>query len=191
MVSKSRTTSTNKSAGKASKASDNFALLGVTLPAALSDKAQHIWAAGLAAFSKAQAEGGKVNNLFESMVKEGMAIQQKTQGMAEARMQKAQHRVSALAKDITATAAGRWDKLEGIFEERVAKVLEKMGIPSARDTAELLARIEELNKLVMNLTGTLSAPKSSTPAKSAPAAKKPAVRKSAAPRAAKVAAKKS
>jgi hypothetical protein len=38
------------------------------LPGAVKDSAQQIWLAGLAAFTKAQNEGGKV---FETLAKEG------------------------------------------------------------------------------------------------------------------------
>jgi poly(hydroxyalkanoate) granule-associated protein len=42
------------------------------------DSAQQIWLAGMGAFSKAQAEGGKV---FEALIQEGMSLQRKTQGI--------------------------------------------------------------------------------------------------------------
>jgi hypothetical protein len=38
------------------------------------------------------------------------------------------------------------DKLETIFEERVAKALKSMGFPSAQDVADLKARVEQLEK---------------------------------------------
>jgi polyhydroxyalkanoate synthesis regulator phasin len=38
------------------------------------------------------------------------------------------------------------DKLETIFEERVAKALKSMGLPNAQDLADLKARVEQLEK---------------------------------------------
>jgi hypothetical protein len=38
------------------------------------------------------------------------------------------------------------DKLESIFEERVAKALKSMGLPSAQDLADLQVRLEKLEK---------------------------------------------
>jgi hypothetical protein len=38
-----------------------------------------------------------------------------------------------MATDISSKASGQWDKLENIFEERVAKALNKLGVPSAKD----------------------------------------------------------
>jgi poly(hydroxyalkanoate) granule-associated protein len=43
-------------------------------------------------------------------------------------------------------ASSQMDKLETIFEERVAKALKSMGLPSAEDVAALQARVEQLEK---------------------------------------------
>lgn len=118
------------------------------LSGAIRDSAQQIWLAGLGAFSKAQAEGGKA---FETLVKEGLSIQRKTQAVAEERISEATHRVSNMATDISSKAAGQWDKLESIFEDRVAKALNKLGVPSARDIETLMERIDALNQQVQRL----------------------------------------
>src|SRR5688572_23066297 len=79
------------------------------------ESAQQIWLAGLGAFSKAQEEGGRV---FEALVKEGVGLQRKTQAVAEGKLSEASSRMTSMATDISSKAAGQWDKLEGIFEER-------------------------------------------------------------------------
>lgn len=122
------------------------------------DSAQQIWQAGLGAFTRAQAEGTKA---FESLVKEGVAFQRKTQAAAEGKISEATTRMSSMATDITSKASGGWDKLENIFEERVAKALNKLGVPSAKDIGELIDRIETLNKAVQKLSEKAPA----TPAK--------------------------
>jgi poly(hydroxyalkanoate) granule-associated protein len=101
----------------------------------MKDSAQHIWLAGLGAFAKAQEEGSKV---FENLVKEGSHLQQTTQ-QAQAKMTEAAEKVGQMA-------SGQMDKLETIFEERVAKALKSMGLPSAEDVAALEARVEQLEK---------------------------------------------
>ena len=101
----------------------------------MKDSAQHIWLAGLGAFAKAQEEGSKV---FENLVKEGSHLQQTTQ-QAQAKMTEAAEKVGQMA-------SGQMDKLETIFEERVAKALKSMGLPSAEDVADLKARVEHLEK---------------------------------------------
>ena len=115
------------------------------LSGAIKDSAQQIWLAGLGAFSKAQAEGGKA---FETLVKEGLSIQRKTQAVAEERLNEATQRMTNMASDIGSKAAGQWDKLENIFEDRVAKALNKLGVPSARDIEALIERIDALSAAV-------------------------------------------
>lgn len=119
------------------------------------DSAQQIWQAGLGAFNRAQAEGSKA---FESLVKEGVAFQRKTQAVAEEKISEATHRMTHMATDITSKATGGWDKLENIFEERVAKALNKLGVPSAQDISELIARIDALNQAVQKLSQKPVAP---------------------------------
>jgi len=121
----------------------------VQLTGTVKDSAQQIWLAGLGAFTKAQAEGGKV---FEALVKEGLSIQRKTQAAAEEKITEATSKMADMATGITSKATGQWDKLENIFEERVAKALNKLGVPSAKDVDALIARIDELNKSVQKLS---------------------------------------
>eukprot|EP01030_Chromulinospumella_sphaerica_P021533 gene21533-21480_t len=116
---------------------------GTPLSSSVKDSAQQIWQAGLGAFTRAQAEGSKA---FEALVKEGVSIQRKTQAAAEGKINEATAKMSTMANDITSKATGQWDKLENIFEERVAKALNKLGVPSAKDVSALIERIEELNK---------------------------------------------
>jgi poly(hydroxyalkanoate) granule-associated protein len=176
MVKKIQKSGTDK---KAAAASFNSPLSG-----AIKDSAQQIWLAGLGAFSKAQEEGGKA---FDSLVKEGLSIQRKTQAVAEERISEATNRVSNMATDISSKAAGQWDKLENIFEDRVAKALNKLGVPSARDIESLMERIDTLSQAVHRLGGKVPA-KAATKAP-VKAAAKPAARKAAVKAPAKTAAK--
>ena len=118
-------------------------------PDNIKDSAQQIWLAGLGAFTKAQQEGSKV---FDALVQEGQAIQRKTQTAAEAKLSEASQKMSQMASEIGTRATGQWDKLEGIFEERVSKALHRLGVPSASDIQALSARVEALGKAVEKLT---------------------------------------
>ncbi|CAN7175683.1 phasin family protein [Pseudorhodoferax sp. LjRoot39] len=105
--------------------------------------AQQIWLAGLGAFAKAQAEGSKV---FEGLVKEGADMQDKTQAAAREGLHEAGTRFGSMASEFGARAAGQWDKLEGIFEERVAKALRKLGVPRIDELEQLAARVDALER---------------------------------------------
>ena len=163
MVKKLKQMADKKSASAAGLLDGQFA-------STVKDSAQQIWLAGLGAFSKAQEEGGKV---FEALVKEGVTIQKKTQSVAEEKLGEVASKMSGMAGDVTAKAGQHWDKLESIFEERTARALGKLGVPSAKDVAALAKRIDELSAQVAKLGGK-------PPAKPAvKAAAKPAVKRAA------------
>lgn len=140
---------------------------GMPLANSVKDSAQQIWQAGLGAFNKAQTEGTKA---FEALVKEGVSFQRKTQSAAEEKITEATQKMTSMASDISSKASGQWDKLESIFEDRVAKALNKLGVPSAKDVNALIARIDALNASVQKLAPAKAKPATKTQAK--PAAKK-------------------
>lgn len=156
---------------KLKKKSGTAKATGAQLSGSVKDSAQQIWQAGLGAFTRAQAEGSKA---FESLVKEGVSIQRKTQAAAEEKISEATNKMSTMATDISAKASGQWDKLENIFEERVAKALNKLGVPSAKDVNALIDRIDELNKAVQKLSTKAPAAKTAAPKTKAAAPRKPA-----------------
>jgi poly(hydroxyalkanoate) granule-associated protein len=131
------------------------------------NSAHQIWLAGLGAFAKAQAEGAK---LFDSLVKEGEAVQARAGKIAHIQ-----------ATQFGKSAAGAWDKLEQVFEERVSKSLNRLGVPTYADIQALTKHVNELNESVQELLksskgGAESAPKrtSKTASKSDKAASGPA-----------------
>jgi poly(hydroxyalkanoate) granule-associated protein len=152
-------------------------LLDGQLASSVKDSAQQIWLAGMGAFSKAQEEGGKV---FEALVKEGMSLQKKTQGLAEDKISEVTGKMSAMAGTVTAKAGQNWDKLEAIFEQRTAKALSKLGVPTAKDVDALVKRVDALAAQVAKLNKA-SAPAAAKKAPVKPVAPvKRATRKSAA-----------
>jgi poly(hydroxyalkanoate) granule-associated protein len=143
---------------------------------AVKDSAQQIWLAGMGAFAKAQAEGRQV---FDALVREGSVLQKKTTDAAEQRLGEVTGRVASMADDVQAKAGQRWDKLESIFEERTAKALARLGMPTAQEMQALEARV-----------AALESRGSATPARKAVATKAPAKR-AARPATAKKTARKS
>jgi len=131
------------------QATSSGRLLDSALGAQVKESAQQIWLAGMGAFSRAQAEGTKV---FEALVKEGTTLQKKTQGLAEEKLGGVTSKMTSMAGDVQAKAGQHWDKLESIFEERTAKALNKLGVPSAKDVEALIARIDELSAKVAKLS---------------------------------------
>lgn len=107
------------------------------LSATIRESAQQIWLAGLGAFAKAQREGNKV---FDALVRQGESIQQKTRKVAEDKV-----------TEMAAKATGTWDKLEQVFENRVARSLSSLGVPTKGDVAALAKRVAELKAAVDKL----------------------------------------
>jgi len=138
------------------------------------DSAQQIWLAGLGAFAKAQEEGGKV---FDALVKEGETIQARTRKMTD-------EKIAVVA----GKAAGTWDRLEQVFEDRVSRALGSLGVPSKKDIDKLSKRVVELTAVVQDLTEGKAIAKPATKTAAKPAAKatlkpaaKPAVKAAAKP----------
>ena len=125
-------------------------LLDSQLAQTVKDSAQQIWLAGLGAFAKAQGEGGKV---FDTLMKEGASLQRKTQAAAEERLGDVAGTMSAMAGEVGSKANAQWDKLESIFEERTARALGRLGVPTAKDLASLVDRVAALEAAVAALKG--------------------------------------
>ena len=96
-----------------------------------------VWLAGLGAFVKAQEEGSK---LFESLVKEGEAMQARSKKLAKK------------SQEVTVKATETWDKLEHAFEDRLSRASSHLGVVTHKDMEELTKRIEQLEKSVKKLT---------------------------------------
>jgi len=150
-------------------------LFDSALAGSVKDSAQQIWLAGMGAFAKAQADGKQV---FEALVKEGANLQKKTQAAAEEHFKEAASKMASMADDVSANAGKQWGRLESIFEERTARAMQKLGVPSAKDVEALKARIEELSAQLA---------RSARPAARKAAAKTTTARKSAAKKARKTA----
>ncbi len=134
---------------KSTGASAAAGLLDSHLASAVRESAHQIWLAGMGAFSKAQEEGNKV---FEALVKEGLTLQKKTQGIAEDKINEVTGKMTAMAGNVSARAGQNWDKLEAIFEQRTAKAMNKLGVPTAKDVDALVKRVDELAAAVARLS---------------------------------------
>ena len=169
--------------GKTRKASRASAerLLGRSI----TESAQQIWLAGMGAFNRAQAEGGK---LFESLVRDGLSLEQTARKFTGARADMVRDAVEGTVGQARERAADTWDKLEKVFEDRVQRALVKLGVPGRDDLNALTERVERLTAELRKANAT---PGAAARAKAArkPAAKKPAARKAPATKAAKRATK--
>ena len=135
------------------------------------DSSRSIWLAGLGAFSRAQAEGMR---MFEGLVKQGEALESKTRQAASDTAAAARGAAKAKVREVKDGVGGTWDKLEQVFEARVARALAKLGVHSQADVERLAQRVDALSKAVNELIKASGSTAAGTPRKSA--VKRPAKR---------------
>jgi poly(hydroxyalkanoate) granule-associated protein len=120
-----------------------------TFAQAAKESTQQVWLAGLGAIAKAKEEGNKAitkaqqqgNKAFDKLVKEGENIQKQTRKVADEKI--------AL---VSSKASDSWGRMEKVFEDRVARALSSLGVPSKKDIDTLSKRITELTAAVQKLS---------------------------------------
>ena len=137
------------------------------------ESAQHIWLAGLGAFAKAQDEGTR---LFEALVREGVSLEQKTRKLTSGKAEEARGAVEAAVGQVKERSQETWDKLEKVFENRVARALGHLGVPGSAELKTLTHRVEELAREVHKLNAKPAAKSASKPAARTSASKSGATR---------------
>lgn len=109
----------------------------VQLAGKIKDSARQIWLAGLGAYTKAEEDAGK---FFDRLVHEGEELESKTRGVVERHVRNVEGRV----EEVKERATGTWDRLEGLFDERVSGALRRLGIHRREEIEALEARIAAL-----------------------------------------------
>jgi poly(hydroxyalkanoate) granule-associated protein len=102
------------------------------------ESANQIRLAGLGAFSMAQQEGSK---MFEALVAEGQKVQERPKVAADERL-----------AEMREKATGTWNELEKVFEDRVARALHTLNVPSRHDIDTLSKRVDELTEITKKLS---------------------------------------
>jgi poly(hydroxyalkanoate) granule-associated protein len=127
------------------------------------ESAREIWLAGLGAFNIAQQEGSRIleegSKIFDKLVAEGSRMEARTRKDVEGAMNElrgeVENRMGAVrqqAETVRRQAVDNWDRLEKIFEDRVARSLGRLGIPSREDVNGLADRVRVLSRQVAELT---------------------------------------
>jgi poly(hydroxyalkanoate) granule-associated protein len=112
------------------------------------ESARQIWLAGLGAFAKAEEEGSK---LFENLVKEGEKIETHTRKAVKNKVAVVTNKLEDTVDMVKDKAADTWDEMEQIFEDQVARLLLRLGVPTNEDIQELTERVEDLNDTIKKL----------------------------------------
>jgi poly(hydroxyalkanoate) granule-associated protein len=111
-----------------------------------------VWLAGLGAASKAQTGTPK---LFDELVKEGARVHASASKAADKAVHSAiagaqsalQERVGGMREKASDTL----ENLEKMFQTRVQRALQQIGVPSSRDIDKLSSRVNALNASIEKL----------------------------------------
>lgn len=120
------------------------------------DFPRQIWLAGLGAFARTQEESGR---FFEALVEEGRMVDhrlKKTDGQpAEPKAEPMPVGIEVLkerAGAIGDQATGTWNKLEQVFQARVTRAINQLGVPTQEDVRLLRQQVDRLAENIQELT---------------------------------------
>lgn len=119
------------------------------LAAAIQESASQIWLAGLGAFAQAQKEGTKI---FDLLVDEGKTIHKQAKKTAEDAF------ANIKAKASKPWGQVPWEQMERVFEDRVARALHALSVPTRKDLDTLSQRVADLTAVTKKLSDTLGGP---------------------------------
>ena len=103
------------------------------------------WLAGLGAYAKAGQEG---YDYFKALVKTGETVEKDGKKLVNKKIDAVNERVDDLKSDAVQAVEGRLEQIENAFDQRVARALNRLGMPSRHDLDALSVRLEQLSALV-------------------------------------------
>jgi poly(hydroxyalkanoate) granule-associated protein len=104
------------------------------------ESATKIWLAGLGAVSMAGEEGQK---LFKSLVEKGQEFEGR-EGAPVDSVKKGAEQAKGRMEDI-------WNRFEDSFNDKIAMVLQKMGVPTRDEINQLTDRVDKLMSAIEKL----------------------------------------
>lgn len=112
------------------------------LSADIAGSIRKIWLAGLGAFAMAETGGSK---LFATLVEEGEKVEAHTRQVTQEKVETVKSRLENTVEEIKDRATDTFDGVEQLFEDRMARVLLRLGVPTSEDIQELSERVASIN----------------------------------------------
>lgn len=109
---------------------------------------RQIWLAGLGAYAKAGQEG---LDYLRGLVNAGEALEGKGKHLLSDQLDAANDKLAPVKDRIEAvkgTVGSRFEQVQELFDSRVARALNRLGIPSRKDVDELSAKLDVLNAML-------------------------------------------
>lgn len=123
-------------------------------PKDVAGQLEHAFLAGLGALSDAQERGAKT---FESLVKQGEAFRKDATDKTEALISDVQDAIRGMAGGAQSKATGlldqmrdasQLDKLNSVFDSRVASTMDRLGVPRKADIDALERKLDRVLRAV-------------------------------------------
>ncbi|WP_448678813.1 phasin family protein [Pseudomonas nicosulfuronedens] len=111
--------------------------------------ARQIWLAGLGTYARVGAEGSEY---FKELVKSGESVEKKGRDLVSTQIDAANDSVKDRLHSVKAKL--NFEKIEAVFDARVASALNRIGIPSRRDVEALSAKLDELSAVLERVART-------------------------------------
>ena len=96
----------------------------------------------------------ETDHLVDSLVKEGGKLRDQTLRLAGEKVEEVKERVDevrGMVEGVKTRAVDTLDNLEQLFEERVARALKRLGVPTRDDLQGIAKRLEAMNDLIRGL----------------------------------------
>lgn len=110
--------------------------------------ARKIWLAGLGAYSKVNQEGSEY---VRELIKTGEQVEKDAKKAVDEKLEAANSEIDSVRGEVSSVVGrveAQMDRIETAFDRRVARALNRVGIPSKRDVDLLSAKLDELTALL-------------------------------------------
>lgn len=110
--------------------------------------ARKIWLAGLGAYARVGQEG---SDYFKELVKAGEGVEKRGKKRVDQQLDAANNQIDEATVQVSRVRGKveiQLDKIEKAFDARVARALNRLGIPSKHDVEALSIKLEQLHELL-------------------------------------------
>lgn len=110
--------------------------------------ARRVWLAGLGAYARV---GQESTDYFKELVKAGEGVEKRGKKVIDKKLDAANEQIDEAGEEVSRVRGKvevQLDKIEKAFDARVARGLNRLGIPSKHDVEALSAKLEELTLLL-------------------------------------------
>lgn len=110
--------------------------------------ARRVWLAGLGAYARV---GQESTDYFKELVKAGEGVEKRGKKVIDKKLVAANEQIDEAGEEVSRVRGKvevQLDKIEKAFDARVARGLNRLGIPSKHDVEALSIKLEQLHELL-------------------------------------------